>query len=68
MKEISREFAVKNRLREIGRMSNNDMSQVILVMERLKESKKIKYYCMETIVFDKINQQANIHVSFWTDE
>lgn len=44
MKEITKKQIIENNLRLIGKMTGKDMSKIILLIERLKENKKIKYY------------------------
>lgn len=45
MREINSNFAKRNNLKLIRRVSTNDFSKMILVMERLKEDKKISSFC-----------------------
>lgn len=67
MKEIKKEFVKSHNLKKVGTIQDNDMSKIILKMERLKENKNIKYYTMDLIIFDTIKHLGNIEVSFWTD-
>jgi hypothetical protein len=67
MKEISKKYAKDHNLKLIGKIRENDMSKIILKIERLKENKKIKYYCMDMILFDSIKHRGDIEVSFWGD-
>lgn len=67
MKEITRKQAEERNLNFIGKFTGKDMSHVILLIEDLKENKKIKYYVMESIVFNENTQEGEIQVSFWGD-
>lgn len=68
MKQISQEQAKKCNLKKVGKIIEEDMSKVILMIERLKENKRIEYYSADLILFDEINHQGNIEISFWSDE
>ena len=68
MINISPHYAKTNNLKKVGRVIEEDMSKVILMIERLKENKKIKYYCVDLILFDEYNHKGNIEISFWSDE
>jgi len=65
MKEITRQQAIENQLQLFGKLSENDMSKIILLIERLKENKNIKYYVVESIVFNENTYEGEIHISFW---
>ena len=52
-------------LKKLGKIRNSDMSKIILMMERLQESKKIEYYCVDFILFDPKKHIGNIQISFW---
>jgi hypothetical protein len=67
MKEITKQQALESKLKLVGRICGKDMSKIILVIERLKE-KNIKYYMIESIVFNQNTQDGEICVSFWTDQ
>jgi hypothetical protein len=67
MLEITKQKAIERNLKLIGRINGKDMSKIILMMERLKENKKIKYYIIESIIYNEKTQEGNIIVSFWTD-
>ena len=67
MREITKEYAKEHNLKRLARAENSDMSKLILLMERLKENKQIKYYSMDLIIFNTINQTGNIEISFWAD-
>lgn len=67
MKEITRKQAEEGNLKLIGNIAGKDMSKVILLIERLKENKKIKYYVVELIVYNQNTQEGEIQVSFWGD-
>ncbi len=67
MKEISKIYAEKNKLMHICSIIENDMSKVILMIERFKENKDIKYYVVELILFDQLTHKSEIKVSFWGD-
>ena len=65
MKYISQEYAKQNNLKKVGNIVQEDMSKVILMIERLKEHKKIHFYTLDLILFDEINHQGTIQISFW---
>jgi len=65
MKEITREKAIENNLKLIGNITDIDMSKIILVIERLKENKNIKYYTIESIIYNENTGNGEINVSFW---
>ena len=67
MEIISKSYAEKNNLRHIGSIVDNDMSKIILMLERLKENKDIKYYIVEIILFNQLTHDGEIKVSFWGD-
>ena len=67
MEIISKSYAEKNNLRHIGSIVDNDMSKIILMLERLKENKDIKYYIVEIILFNQLTHKGQIKVSFWGD-
>lgn len=67
MKEISKKYAKDNSLKQIGIIKDRDMSKIILKLERLKENKKIKYYCMDFIIFDPAKDVGEIEISLWAD-
>ena len=67
MKIISKSYAEKNNLKYICSITDNDMSKIILVIERLKENKNIKYYIVEIILFNQLTHKGQIKVSFWGD-
>jgi hypothetical protein len=68
MKEISKKYIENHQhLKKIGIIRDSDMSKVILKLERLKENKKIKYYCVEFIVFDAAKHIGEIQISLWDD-
>jgi uncharacterized tellurite resistance protein B-like protein len=66
MKYISLEFAQRNNLKKIYGIVEEDMSKVILMLERLKE-KNVQYYSIDLILFDELNHTARIEVSCWSD-
>ena len=68
MREITKEYVKEHHLKKVARAENSDMSKLILLMERLKENKQIKYYSMDLIIFDTLNQTGNIEISFWADD
>ena len=68
MKEITRQQALEKELKLVGKLSAKDMSKIILLIERLKENKKIKYYIIESIVFNENTHDGEISVSFWGEE
>ena len=65
MKEATKEYVKSNNLKMLGSLTSNDMSKVILMIERLKENKEIKYYTVDLILFNQNNHNGTIHVSFW---
>jgi len=65
MKETTRKQAAENNLKLVGGITANDMSKVILLIERLKENKNIKFYIIESIVFNENTHDGEIQVSFW---
>jgi hypothetical protein len=67
MKQITKAYAKKENLKLIKSISGEDMSKMILLIERLKEERSIKYYSMDLILFDQINHYGEIIVSFWGD-
>jgi len=67
MQEITKEYAELNNLKKLAKARNSDISKLILLVERLKENKKIKYYSMDLIIFDSINHRGEIEISFWGD-
>ena len=67
MEIISKSYAEKNNLRHIGSIVDNDMSKIILMLERLKENKDIKYYIVEIILFNQLTHKGQIKVSFLGD-
>jgi hypothetical protein len=67
MREITKEQAIENKLKPIGKISGKDMSKIILAMERLKENNNIKYYIIESIVYNENTGNGEINVSFWGD-
>ena len=67
MRQISKKYAEDHNLTKIGVIQDTDMSKIILKLERLKEDIKIKYYCMEFIIFDPTKDMGEIEVSLWRD-
>ena len=67
MKQITSTYAELNNLKRIGKISDNDMSKIILMIERLKESNKANYYIMDMIIFNQETHEGKIDVSFWRD-
>jgi hypothetical protein len=65
MRETTRRKAIENNLKLVGGIAAKDMSKVILLIERLKENKNIKYYVIESIVFNENTHDGEIKVSFW---
>ncbi|MBS3092978.1 hypothetical protein J4456_00160 [Candidatus Pacearchaeota archaeon] len=65
MKLITHQDAEARGLKKIGSIIEEDMSKVILMIERLKENKKIEYYSADLILFDEVNHVGNIEISFW---
>lgn len=68
MKEITRKQAEAENLKLIGNIALSDFSKVILLIERFKENKRIKYYIVELIVFNQNTSEGEIQVSFWGDK
>ncbi|MBI2629290.1 hypothetical protein HYW74_04350 [Candidatus Pacearchaeota archaeon] len=67
MKQINKSYAEINNLKRIGKITDNDMSKIIIMMERLKENKKINYYIVDMIIFNQETHEGKIEVSFWGD-
>ena len=67
MKQITGTYAELNNLKKVGKITDNDMSKIILMMERLKESNKANYYIMDMIIFNQETHEGKIDVSFWGD-
>jgi hypothetical protein len=67
MREITSNNIKEKNLKLIGRIANSDFSKVILLMERCKENKKIKYYLMDFIFYNEKTQKGYFKVSFWGD-
>jgi hypothetical protein len=67
MIEITAEYAKAHNLKKLGIIQDTDMSKIIIKLERLRENKSIKYYCMDFIVFDPVRQIGNMEVSLWAD-
>jgi hypothetical protein len=65
MQEISKKYAKDKHLKEMGIIKDTDMSKIILKLERLKENRDIKYYCMEFIIFNPVRDVGEIEVSLW---
>ena len=65
MKEITRKQAIEKNLNLVGSLFERDMSKTILFIERLKENKNIKYYTIESIIFNENTHDGEIKVSFW---
>jgi hypothetical protein len=65
MRETTRKQAIENNLKLVGGITAKDISKVILLIERLKEDKNIKYYIIESIVFNENTHDGEIRVSFW---
>ena len=65
MKEITKQYAVDNKLKQLGIIKDRDMSKIILKLERLKENKDIKYYCVDFIVYEQAKDEGNKQVSLW---
>jgi hypothetical protein len=65
MREITRQNAIESQLKLVGNVSARDMSKIILLIERMKENKNIKYYIIESIVYNENTGNGEIHVSFW---
>jgi len=68
MQEITKEHAKLNHLKKLAKVRGDDISKLILLIERLKENKKIKYYSMDLIIFDTLNHKGEIEISFWGDD
>ncbi len=67
MQLTTKEQVIENNLKLLGRISENDMSKVAIIMERLKENKRIKYYIIDMIIFNQNTHTGIIEVSFWGD-
>ena len=67
MKEISKSYALINGLRKRLIIHNEDMSKIVLAIERLKENKEIKYYSVDLIIFNQIKHKGDITISFYGD-
>ena len=67
MIEIDLEVAREMNLKLIGRVSDSDFSKIILIMERFQEDPRIKYYVMDLILYNEVNQKGEFVVSFWGD-
>jgi len=67
MKEITKKQAIEKNLKLINKITGKDMSKIILLIERLKENKTIKYYAIDSIIFNENTQDGEIQVSFWGD-
>jgi len=65
MKETTRKQALEKNLKLLGSVTAKDMSKIILLIERMKENKNIKYYIIESIVFNENTHDGEIQVSFW---
>ena len=65
MKLITQQEAEYLGLQKIGTIVDEDMSKVILMIERLKENKSITYYSADLILFHEVNHIGNIAISFW---
>jgi len=65
MKEITKKQAIERKLRHIASYSEKDMSKIILLIERLKENKDIKYYIIESIIYNENTSDGEMHISFW---
>lgn len=68
MKKLPNDFKKKNNLRLIKTYSNNDMSKIILLIERLKEDERIKYYSVDLILFNQKTHKSEIKISFWGEK
>ena len=68
MKEITKQYVKDNNLKNIGVIRDIDMSKIILKLERLKENKEIKYYCVEFIVYEQAKDEGNMEISLWGDK
>jgi len=68
MREITNEYALSKNMKKVWEISVNDMSKVILMIERLKENKRIKYYTVDLILFNQYAHEGVINVSFWGDK
>lgn len=67
MKQVTKLYAELNNLKKLGSITNTDMSRIILIMERLKENKNVKYYSVDLILFNQETHAGEINISFWTD-
>ena len=67
MRETTRKQAIENNLKLLGSVTAKDMSKVILLIERLKENKNVRYYIIESIVFNENTSDGEIQVSFWSE-
>jgi hypothetical protein len=67
MQEITKKQAVEKNYKLIANYAEKDMSKIILLIERLKENKKIKYYIIESIIFNENTHEGEMRVSFWGD-
>jgi hypothetical protein len=65
MKEITIKEAKDKNLKLIGNFLGNNLSRTILILERCKENKKIRYYSMNFIALNEETHNGNIFVSFW---
>lgn len=65
MKEISQKQAKEQNLKLVKTISADDMSKVILTIERMKEDNQIKFYTINSIIFNQMNHKGNFNVSFW---
>lgn len=65
--EITKLTAIEKNLKKKGVIRDTDMSKIILKLERLKEDKDIKYYCMEYIIYDPLKDKGDMEVSLWGD-
>ncbi len=65
MKQIKNSEAKKGKLQLIETISSNDMSKIILAIERLKENEKIKYYSIDMIIFNQETHKGEFKASFW---
>ena len=60
MKEITKQYIKEKNLKNLGVIRDTDMSKIILKLERLKENKEIKYYCVEFIVYEQVFVQFTL--------
>ena len=67
MIEVTKKEIDEKDLRLVGRVGNSDFSKMILLMERFKENKKIKYYMMDFIFYNEKTQAGEFIVSFWQE-